>query len=73
MPQAGKIWTKSDNPNKMKCSAFGQKGVIYFWQSVDAILEDVYVAEAIVWFKNINQKTSIFLCSKIYGNPTYVT
>ena len=73
MPQASKIWTKANNPNKMECSTFDQKGVIYFWQSVYAILEDVSVAKGIVWWKNINLKTSIFHCSKIYGNPTNVT
>ena len=57
----------------MKCSAFGQKGVIYFWQSVDAIFEDVSVTKTIVWCKNINQQTSIFQCSKIHGNSTNVT
>ena len=54
----------------MKWSAFDQKGVIYIW--LDAILEDVSVTKTIVLFKNINQKTSIFQCSKIYGNPTNV-
>ena len=57
----------------MKCSAFGQKGVIYIWKSVDAILEDVAVGKTIVWRKNINQKSYIFLYIKIYGNPINVT
>ena len=38
----------------------------------DAILEDVSVAKTIVRCKNVNQKSSIFQCSKIYGNPTNV-
>ena len=54
MLQATEIWTLSDYSNKIKCSALGQKGVIYFWQSVDAILEDVSEAKTIVWCKNIN-------------------
>ena len=47
----------------------------YFWQSVDAILEDVPTAKTIVWCYTINQKTFIFQCSKNYGigNPTLVT
>ena len=49
----------------MKYLAFGQKGVIYFWQSIDAILEDVPVAKTFIWCKNINQKISIFQCSKL--------
>ena len=40
---------------------------------VHAILEDVSVAKTIVWGNNISQKTCIFQCSKIYGNPTNVT
>ena len=44
-----------------------------FWQSLDAILEDVSVTEAIVWCYNINSKTIIFQCSKNYGTPTRVT
>ena len=42
-----------------------------FWQSV--ILEDVPVAETIVWCYNINLKTIIFQLSKNYGSPTRVT
>ena len=38
-----------------------------FWQSVDAILEDVSASETIVWRKTINLKTTIFQCSKNYG------
>ena len=44
-----------------------------YWQSVDAILEDVSVIETIVWCSNINLKTVIFQCSKKYGSPTRVT
>ena len=69
--KASKIWTLSDNSNKKKYSAVCQKGVIHFWQSVDDILEDVSVAKTIIWCKNINQRTSIYRCSKIYGNPTH--
>ena len=29
---------------------FDKKMVNHFWQSVDAILEDVYVTETIVWY-----------------------
>ena len=63
----------SNYRNEMKWSAFGQKSVIYFWQSVNAILEDVSVAKTILRCKNINPKTFIFLCSKICGKPTNVT
>ena len=65
MPQANKIWTLSDNPNKTKCSAFCQKGVNYIWQSVDAILEDVSVAKTIVWCKNIIWRPPSFSVPKI--------
>ena len=34
--------------------AFWQKIVSHFWQSVDAILEDVYVTETIIWCYIIN-------------------
>ena len=50
-----------------------QKMVNHFWQSVDAISEDVPVTEIIVWWLNINLKTLIFQCSKNYGSPTRVT
>ena len=53
----------------MKFWAFWQKGVSYFWQSVDAILEHVSVAKTNGWCYIINWKTSIFQCSKNYGNP----
>ena len=43
------------------------------WQSVDAILKDVYVTEAIVWCSTMNSKTIILQCSKNYGSPTLVT
>ena len=33
--------------------------VNHFWQSVDAILEEVYVTETIVWCQTINLKTII--------------
>ena len=44
-----------------------------FWQSVDAILEDVSKTETIVWCLDINSKTAIFQCSKNYGTQTRVT
>ena len=44
-----------------------------FWQSVDAILQDVSATVTIVWCQNINLKTIIFQCSKNYGSPTRVT
>ena len=47
--------------------------VNHFWQSVDAILDDVSVTETIVWRQTIDLKTIIFQCSKNYGNPTRVT
>ena len=52
---------------------FVKKMVNHFWQSVDAILEDVSVIETIVWWHIINIKTTIFKCSKHYGSPTLVT
>ena len=47
--------------------------VNHFWQSVDAILDDVSVIEKIVWCQTINLKTIIFQCSKNYDSPTRVT
>ena len=45
-----------------------------FWQIVDAILEDVSVAETIKLFNvNTRLKITIFHCSKNYGSPTGVT
>ena len=44
-----------------------------FWQSVDAILEDVSATETIVWCQNINSKTIIFQCPKKHGTTTSVT
>ena len=44
-----------------------------FWQSIDAILEDVSVTETIVWCYDSNLKTIIFQCSKNYSTPTRVT
>ena len=46
--------------------------VNHFWQSVDAILDDVRVTETIVWCYTINLKTIIFQFSKNYdknGRP----
>ena len=58
-------------------SAFWQKMVNHFWQSVDAILEDVYhiyVTETItVWCQTINLMAVMFQCSQNYGSPTRVT
>ena len=52
---------------------FEKKTVNHFWQSVDAILEDVSVTETIFWCQTIDLKTIIFQCSKNYGSPTPVT
>ena len=52
---------------------FDEKMVNHFWQSVDAILENVSVTETIVWCLTINVKIIIFQCSKNYGSPTRVT
>ena len=59
---SGEIWTKSYCPKYTKFCAFWQKKkmVDIFWQSVDAILEDVSVTETIVWCLNINSKIIIF-------------
>ena len=49
-PYASEIWTKSYGPNYTKFWAFLQKADFFykhFWQSVDAILEDVSVADTI--------------------------
>ena len=43
--------------------------VNHFWQSFDAILEDVSVTETTVWCSTINSKTIIFQCSKSHGSP----
>ena len=48
-PHAGEIWTKSYGLNRTKFFAFWQKMDNNFWQSVDAILEDVSVTETIIW------------------------
>ena len=51
VPRASEIWTKSYGPNYTKFWAFWQTAGFFenhFWQSVDAILEDVSVAEIIV-------------------------
>ena len=54
VPHAGGIWTKSYGPNYAKFWAFLPKKqnktffLNHFWQSVDAILEDVSAAETIV-------------------------
>ena len=49
VPHADEIWTKSYGPNNTNFWAFWQKMVNHFWQSVNAILEDVSVTETIVW------------------------
>ena len=63
---------KSSNPNYTKFWIFWQKMVNRFWQSVDAILEDVSASETIVWCKTINLKTTIFQCSKNNGVASQV-
>ena len=40
---------KSYGPKHKKCCDFLQKMVYNFWQSIDAILEDVSATETIVW------------------------
>ena len=64
-PHAGKIWTKSYGPNYTKFGAFWQKMVNNFWQSVDAILEDVSVTETVVWAKILIQRLLSFSVPKI--------
>ena len=49
-----------------------KKRVNHFWQSVDAILEEVSMTDTIVWCKTINVKTIIFQCSKNYGTSRHV-
>ena len=49
-----------------------QKMINNFWQSVEAILEDVSVIRIIVWYYKVNLKTTIFQCSKNNGTPTRV-
>ena len=36
-----------------------------FWQSVDAILDDVSVSEAIVWYQKLIQRLSPFSALKL--------
>ena len=53
VPHACEIWTKSYGPKFTNFWAFWQKiGFLktIFWQSVDAILEDVSVVETIDWY-----------------------
>ena len=49
------------------------KMVNHIWQSVDAILEDVFVTETIVWCETNDLNTIIFQCSKNHCCPTRVT
>ena len=53
MSQASKTWSLSDNPNKIKLSAICRKDVIYFWQSVDAILEAKTIFDANLLIKRL--------------------
>ena len=46
---AGEIWTKSYGPSYKKNLSFVTKDN-HFWQSANAILEDVSVSETIVWW-----------------------
>ena len=66
-PRAGVIWTKSYGSYgpKSKFWAFWQKMFDHFWQSVDVILENVSVTEAIAWCW-----TTIFQCFKNNGSRT---
>ena len=68
-----KFEQKSYGPNYTKFWAFWHKMVNHFWQSVDAILEDISGTETIVWWITINLKTIIFQCSKTYSSLTRVT
>ena len=43
-----------------------------FWQSFDAILEDVSVIKTIFLMLNYNSKTIIFQCSKYYGSSGHL-
>ena len=47
VPYASEIWTKSYGPNYTKFGGLWQKMGFYnnFWQRIDAILEDISVAE----------------------------
>ena len=56
----------------MKILACWQKGVHYFWQSVNAILEEVYVVKTIADAKLLIN-ISIFQYFKNYSSPTPVT
>ena len=53
--------------------SFFTKLVNHFWQSVDAILEDVSLTETFVRCWTINSYTIIFQCSKNYSSPKRVT
>ena len=50
VPHASEIWTRSYVPNNAKFRAFDKKLCFIkpFWKSIDAIVEDVSVAESIV-------------------------
>ena len=48
VPHASEIWTKSYGPNYTKFWAFWQKTGVFKTKTIDAILEDVSVAETIV-------------------------
>ena len=62
----GKFWTNSYGQNHKKFWVFWQNNgfLNHFWQSADAILEDVSVAETIIECSTINLKTTIFQYSK---------
>ena len=67
MPQAGKFWTKSDDPNYTKFGSFWQKSGYYvnhFWYIVSAILKQVLHVKQIMMLKSIEHKASIFHYSK---------
>ena len=69
VPNYTKFWAFWQKKKKKKTIFYNQ-----FWQKVDAILEDVSVAEIIICLMlNYNLKTIIFQCSKNYGTPTLVT
>ena len=69
LPQAGKIWLKSDNVNYTKCGSFWQKLVYYvnhFWNIVSTILTEVLQVKQLMMLR-VNHKSSIFHYPKNYG------
>ena len=69
---AGKIWNRMIR-KLHNFEFFSQNMDKHFWESVDAILEDISVTYAIVRCVSINWKTIIFHCSKNDASPLRVT